>query len=32
MKDYQTQIKHKELLQFVQEMKELCTPGKSILV
>lgn len=26
MKDYQTQIKHKDLLQFVQEMKDLCTP------
>ncbi len=26
MKDYQTEIKHQELLQFVQEMKELCTP------
>jgi len=28
MKDYQTQIKHKELLQFVQEMEQLCTPDK----
>ena len=26
MNDYQTQIKHQDLLQFVQEMKELCTP------
>ena len=26
MNDYQTEIKHQDLLQFVQEMKELCTP------
>jgi phosphoenolpyruvate carboxykinase (GTP) len=28
MKDYQTQIKHKDLLEFVQEMEQLCTPDK----
>ena len=28
MKDYQLQIKHKELLSFVKEMEELCTPEK----
>lgn len=26
MNDYQTEIKHQDLLQFVQEMKDLCTP------
>jgi phosphoenolpyruvate carboxykinase (GTP) len=30
MKDYQTQVKHKELLQFVQEMEQLCTPDRVV--
>ena len=28
MKDYQAQIKHKDLLNYVKEMEELCTPDK----
>lgn len=30
MKDYQGQVKHKDLLQFVKEMEQLCTPDNVI--